>query len=489
MKFLRLIVSGTLFVSASCASPPSGSHDGAALDVLDGSGGGDSTTGSDIVAHDAVIDAAFDSHVPDASTQDSNVVDAPPTDVPAIRDVSAADATPTDGAACTPMPYVDLHASERASCTFAMGSHASATLGDGTAARAAIQHLIILLHENRSLDHYFGHTGHGIEGLPATFTNPDSTGTAVHPYHYASGCACDIPHGVGQITSEWDHGAMDGFIRTDGMGSFGYYLDSDHPFYTWLVTTFATSDRYFCAALDDTGHNRHFLWHGQGTYAGPAIFGELDAAHVTWTNFYDRTMPLYNDLNGSTTEATHLRLDPGLSIFYAALRDGTGTALPQLSIIDQSADEHPAADIHRGEAATRELVQNVLASPLWPHIALIYTYDEGGGFLDHVPPPAACVATTMASEAGFDHLGVRVPIAVVSPWSIPGYVSHTPHSHSSITRLIEMLYDLPALTQRDANSDALLDMFDFHCPQFLTPPTAIPMGGATGCPATCASGP
>src|SRR5262249_6754642 len=81
----------------------------------------------------------------------------------------------------------------------------------------------------------------------------------------------------------------------------------------------------------------------------------------------------------------------------------------------------------------------------------------------------------------FSQLGIRIPAVVISPYAKPGYVSHVVHETTSITRFIEMLYDLPALTARDANADALLDMFDFTDPQFLTPPDDPPLAGTGGC--------
>ncbi len=478
----RIALAFGLAACASCGTP-TGASDAARDGASDTSARTDGAANGDarIVDGNNPFDSSAD--VVDVAPFDSGATDSALTDASMPTDVPRSDS----GSACR--PYVDMHAAERTACTYAAGALAADTLGDITAARGAIQHLIILLHENRSLDHYFGFTGHGIEGVPPTFTNPNASGMQVRPFHYSSGCACDPPHGMGQIVSEWNNGAMDGFIRTDGMTAFGYYTDDDHPFYTWLMTSFSTSDRYFCSALGDTGHNRHFLWHAAGTVGG-SIFTSLSNARVNWVNFYDRSAPLYNDLGANTgPQMAHLHPDPGLAEFYAALADPTGASLPQLSIIDQPADEHPTADINRGEAATRTVVQNVLASPSWPHIAMIFTYDEAGGFFDHVPPPRACVATTATTEAAYDNLGIRVPIAVLSPYAIPGHVSHVAHSHTSITRLIELLYGLPALTKRDANSDALLDMFDFGCPRLMTPPSPIPAAGATGCPAGCASGP
>jgi phospholipase C len=116
-------------------------------------------------------------------------------------------------------------------------------------------------------------------------------------------------------------------------------------------------------------------------------------------------------------------------------------------------------------------------------MAIIWTYDEAGGFADHrAPSPTnGCAATP--SDSPFTALGPRIPLVAISPWAKPHYVSHVQHDHTAITRFIETLFDLPALTGRDANSDALLDLFDFSscAPKLLTPPPA-PDVGTGGCP-------
>jgi hypothetical protein len=115
-------------------------------------------------------------------------------------------------------------------------------------------------------------------------------------------------------------------------------------------------------------------------------------------------------------------------------------------------------------------------------MALLFTYDEAGGFFDHVPPPnQACIARSGATDAPYYELGVRIPMVVVSPYARPNYVSHVVQEHTALTRLIEAVFDLPALTARDANSDALLDLFDFSgAPPLLQPPAA-PAAGTKGC--------
>ena len=122
--------------------------------------------------------------------------------------------------------------------------------------------------------------------------------------------------------------------------------------------------------------------------------------------------------------------------------------------------------------------QHAIKSPQWPRLAIVFTYDEGGAFADHVPPPKACLATP--SDAPFTDLGERIPLIMISPWARSHYVSHITHDHTAITRFIETIFDLPALTGRDANSDALMDMLDFSCGRNMTPPAA-PAAGTGGC--------
>jgi hypothetical protein len=108
---------------------------------------------------------------------------------------------------------------------------------------------------------------------------------------------------------------------------------------------------------------------------------------------------------------------------------------------------------------------------------ILFTYDEAGGFFDHVPPPSACPARP--EDTDFTELGTRVPLIVISPWARRHHVSNIEREHTSVTRFIAAVHDLPALTARDANADALLDMFDFDCPPQPVPPA--PEAGRGGC--------
>lgn len=405
--------------------------------TADGSKDADGATGADAADADVASD-----------TRDGGVVDG------------------GDAGACAPfVPDAKLAAS-RAACTFTTGAKVAATVESGAAARAAITHVIILTHENRSFDHMYGTMGGDFEGFPKTYTNPKPGGGTAAPFHLTTACPPDIDHSTASITAEWDGGKMDGFYATDGAGALGYYDPADHPFYTWLSRTFAASDHYFCSTMGNTGLNRRFLYGASATATANNIFVEMNAAGVTWGDYFNGTTPIYNTY---TFPAGDAHLHP----YSQFLGDLDAGKLPSVTFLDTPSDEHPAGSMHDGERIVSDIVSHAFKSPLWPHLLLILNYDEGGGFFDHMPPPAACKPSTSAADTAYDRQGFRVPLVLVSPFARGGYVSHLDHSHTSVLRLIELLHDLPAITARDANSDALLDMLDFACPKLGTPPTAV----------------
>jgi phospholipase C len=389
------------------------------------------------------------------------------------------------GSSCPSPPFVDARSSERAACQFAQGAAASETLSVDAAfvQSIPITHLVIVMQENRAFDHYFGklsETHPEVEAVPADWSNLDSANADVTPYHLTSPCLpVDPPHQWTAMHDGWDSGKMDGFVKSaaisgsDGHFAMGYYDEGDLPFYYFLAKTFAVADHYFGSALGGTWANRDYLYAGtsdgvkstgQAKISVPTIFDALDGAGIGWGVYTDGGVR--QDCIGWT--ASHAGVF-GFQALLDALADGS---LPAVSFVDPGAlqDEHPPNNVHPGEAWSRAIYQGAVNSPLWQELAVVLTYDESGGLADHMPPPSACIPSP--DQAEFDRLGVRVPAIVISPWARPGYVSHAVHEHSSVLRLIELLWDLPALTARDANSDALLDMFDFSCAALSTPPPA-----------------
>jgi len=382
-----------------------------------------------------------------------------------------------------------------APCRFHAGARPSETLDLGRGARpaqTAIKHVVVLMQENHSFDHYLGRLHEAgqpeAEGFPADYSNPDGEGKPVTPFHLPSTCfPRDPPHQWPAASEQWHAGRMDGFVTSaddddgDGRWAMGYFDARDLPFYYWLANTFTVADRYFSAALGGIWPNRQFLYaataqtpHSQSgllTTGTRTLFDLLDEAHVSWRVYGDG--PPRQDCIGWRRGRRGLE---GEAEFRRALADGT---LPAVSFLDPGAeDEHPPTDVQRGERWTRSFYQLVTRSPLWPSMALFLTYDEGGGFFDHVPPPAACPPD--ARHTDLDRNGTRVPFILISPWARAHQVSHVAHDHTSVVRFIELLHDLPALTDRDANADALLDLFDFSKPEMLHPPSA-PQAGRRGC--------
>ncbi len=389
----------------------------------------------------------------------------------------------------------------REACTFSGGAKVEETLGLTAAQRVGIpiKHVVVLMKENRSFDHVLGKLHEqgqpGTEPIPAEFQNPTSSAKNkfVAPFHAPTTCWSQDPgHQWASMFLNVNDGLMDGFITnaklsttSDGNFVMSYYEQTDLPFYYWLASTFALNDRHFPSVRSGTFPNRDYLMLGTSdgvTSTGdgypkpetPTIFDALDKAGVTWGVYSDGGL-LSESLNWD-----YRHKNTGhLADFLAAL---DGATLPQVTFvdgIDSVEDEHPTGDMQYGEAWTRNIYEHARASRYWSNMALIWTYDESGGFFDHVPPPEnLCVARPQ--DAAFHQAGVRVPLVVISPWARPHYVSHMVEDHTAITRFIETLFNLPALTARDANSSALLEMFDFGAPSLESPPPA-PAVGRDGC--------
>ena len=352
----------------------------------------------------------------------------------------------------------------------------------------------------------------------------------------------DTDHGWVASHGQYNGGLNDGFTVTNviasdrtGQRAMGYYDQTDIPFYYNLISTFATSDRYFCALLGPTYPNRLYLLAGTSfgvvsTASGPKtialpdggsrpstlneqvglappgvpqIFKSLNAAHVTGKDYKSELAAafLFSDFVADPAQADHF-----VDISQFAV-DAAAGKLPAVSFIDPKFfgaaatatapaqpedDEHPPANIQQGQHFVWTQVNALLKSPNWKSSALFITYDEHGGMYDHVPPPAACAPDETPPDenpelGGYDRLGFRVPLIVVSPYAKRHFVSHEVHTHTSILRFIEAKFGIPAMTKRDANSDAMLDLFDFNSaprtdvPAFEEP--AVDAAKLASCPA------
>jgi len=376
----------------------------------------------------------------------------------------------------------------------------------GTEHLPQIKNIVVVMMENHSYDNVLGMQrgrGDGFtldnRGKP-TATNPwPQSSTIAPPGPNASIRAFPMPNPCqpeGHPYNTWDAfwasyagGKMDGFAASQsGPVSMGYITPDILPFTNSLAATFPVCDRYFCSVGAQTYPNRRFLMAGTSlglltdVFPGEAppngtIFQSLDAHGISWKNYY-------SSLPSALIWSYQAGL-PGFSSHLASnarfLADATAGTLPAVSMVDpefgKQSEEDPQ-DVQYGDQFLAQVVNAVMASPQWPHTLLVWCYDESGGYYDHVPPPAAVVPDSVPptlapgdTAGSFDRYGFRVPAGIVSPYAKPDYVSGVVHDHTSVLKLIETKWNLPALTSRDAAADDLLDSVDLdRPPHFLVPP-------------------
>jgi len=390
-------------------------------------------------------------------------------------------------------------------------------------------HIVVVMMENHSFDNLLGDLGRtrtDVDGLSfdpggnATNSNPDG---ATPPAQVTS-FPCPNTAQPKSITQSWkatheqvDGGAMDGFVRSEkgAKEAMGYYTPEVLPFAHSLASTFTLATRWFSSVPGPTYPNRRFLlagtaFGGSATDAGEllaaferpppngTIFDRLSEHGITWAD-YSTDVPMTLVIPRILTE--HPFHHHRRSRFLEDCRAGT---LPQVSFVDPAAGslsaianslgalpkivkdalerldpgetEEDPDDMFYGELWAHETIEAVLRSPAWPRTLLIYTYDEHGGYYDHVPPPAAIAPDDIPpklqpGESGdYSIYGVRVPAVVVSPYSKQGGVSNVLCDHTSVLATIEHKWNLPALTNRDANAATIMDFLDPSRPPVLDPP-------------------
>src|SRR6188768_3016742 len=391
----------------------------------------------------------------------------------------------------------------RQACEFKKGAMPAQTLDaeQPLGQRIPIDHFVIVMQENRSFDHYFQQLPRfgqpDVDVTPKGYTNPDSHGRpAVAPYHASALCGKDTRHDWNSAHKQFNEGKMDGFVSTSnpkGKRALAYYDASDLDYYYVLANTFAIGDRYFASMLGPTWPNRMFFHSGSsfghiGNTAPPALpeeqslFHQLSRKGIDWivysegVTFEEKIFRYLHEIKGD-----HFKSMDG---FFA---DAKANTLPAYVWLESryggpgATDEHPPADVQLGQRFVARVIDALMKSPAWARSALFIMYDEPGGFFDHVPPPPACPPDEIEPllekrhvRGRFDRLGMRTPFIVVSPFAKAHYVSHQVYSHSSVPRLIQARFELPALSARDANAAAPYDMFDFEHPPFATPP-ALPL--------------
>ena len=362
-------------------------------------------------------------------------------------------------------------------------------------ARSGIDHVVVVMMENRSFDHFAGWLA-GADGKQAGLTYLDAKG-APHPTFPLApdfqGCGyLDPDHSYDGARVEWNNGACDGWLLPTGdVYPIGYYRQQDLPFLGKAAPAWTMCDRYFAAILGPTFPNRIYL-HSGVTDRLDDSFTRVDLPTI-WDRLAEKKIParyycgnvsfllLWNNKYASITKTQ--------SQFFADCKAGKLPAVsfvePNLTFVDEGPlsgiwnDDHPHADIRAGEYFLSTIFNAVTHGPLWPRTMLVVTFDEWGGFYDHVPPPAGPDVDPRYQQRGF-----RVPTLVVSPYARRGYVSHDVYDHTSILKLIEWRWGLKPLSVRDAAAANLANVLDFSHRNLAAKPIVAPrLVAGAACPA------
>jgi phospholipase C len=399
----------------------------------------------------------------------------------------------------------------------------------------AIEHVVIFINENRSFDSYFG-TYRGVRGFgdhkalrlkdgsgKQIFAQPfagkagEAYGGHLLPFHFDTNkngeCVCDISHEWKALHECWNGGALDSFLdvhlKTNpkfGHNTMGYYTREDLPFFHELAENFTICDHYFCSVLGPTDPNRLYSMSATidlSATGGPSLQTQVSKRAEYYGKFTWKTYPealqdagiswkVYSTPDGDEgdgvlhyfkayEENAELKKNAFTPSFPAEFKaDCEAGTLPSVSWILASLTdtEHPPAPVTSGEAVLAECLDALTANPsVWEKSALFFTYDENGGFFDHVAPPTPPPGTPgeeLAHDSelagGFTGpigLGFRVPLLVISPFSRGGLVCNKTFDHTSLLRFLETRFGprVPNLSEwRRSTCGDLTAAFSFDSP-------------------------
>ena len=342
--------------------------------------------------------------------------------------------------------------------------------------RSGIDHIVVVMMENRSFDHLTGWVPHA-DGRQAGQRFVDRYGVPHSTWHLSDFQGCSHPdpdHSYEGGRIQLNQGKCDGFLRSGENDPFaiGYYAAPDLDFWRQASTDWTVCDRYFAATMAETYPNRFYqhaartdrLHNSSTTSLLPTIWDRLAAAGRTG-RYYFSDIP-FTALWGTK----YASISEPVSQF---LSDCAAGSLPDVSYVDPrfvdessgtSGDDHPHGDVRSGEQFLATIYNAVVSSPAWSRTMLVINYDEWGGFFDHVPPQTAPDDDPTTALRGF-----RVPAVVISPRSRRGAVAHGVYDHTSVLKAIEWRWGLAPLTRRDAAARNIAEVIDFDDAPRLTP--------------------
>jgi phospholipase C len=337
-----------------------------------------------------------------------------------------------------------------------------------------IDTVVVLMMENRSFDHYLGAlTLEGrtdVDGLDLAMSNLDADGAPVRVAPAEKSCVIDPGHGWSASHAQFAGGTNGGFVldyearegRGLGPHVMGFLDRTDLPALYGLADEYAVCDRWFASLMTSTWPNRFYSLGAQNkgirgndfevTYDFPTVYDVMTRAGRTWGIYYSNVSFSSILARSYPRERFH-----GIEQLFD---DAAAGALPNFTMIEPIYglnDDHPPAHPLSGQAFIAQVYDALSKSPQWDRMLVVVTYDEHGGFFDHVPPPTT--DDERASE-GFDQLGFRVPSLVLGPWVKRRHASHVVYDHTSILATLSALFGTAPLTARDRAAKDLLDTLD-----------------------------
>jgi phospholipase C len=396
-----------------------------------------------------------------------------------------------------------------------------------------VGHVVILALENRSFDHYFGclrgtcgfndPSALSLQNGNSVLCQPAGNSFLL-PFPALTQCLTDVDHEQSTAMAAWNFGKWDQWAAAKGTNSMAYYTRADLGFYYALADAYTICDAYFCSALSPTYPNRLYLMTGTidplGKNGGPIISNSFPAGGLSWTTYAERLQAagvswrVYqqsNDFfpfNVLSRFVSFKNATPGNPLFDRGLAtcsnlvatfesDVTNGTLPLVSWIlpPSSQSEHPYYSPSNGALLTRQLLGALASNPaVYASTVFIVTYDENGGFFDHVPSPVPPVGTPDEFVYGLPvGLGVRIPTLIISPWTRGGFVCSEVFDHTSVLRFLEAWTGVPEpniSAWRRQICGNLTSAFDFKHPDTSFPelPEVVPVlctgGVAASVPAT-----
>jgi len=359
-----------------------------------------------------------------------------------------------------------------------------------------VKHVVLLMQENRSFDHYYG-TMAGVRGfddasamkLPSGRSvfhqpDPDNPSGYLLPFHLDTRKTNaqkhpSTSHSFGTQHASWNGGKMDNWLpahrKADGEKApyvMGYHTRADIPFQFALAEAFTVCDGYFCSVMGPTWPNRMYWMTGtidpSGMYGGPLIKNKAIPGGFRWTTYAERlekagvSWKIYNQASSHDNEhkpfnilqyfAAFEQARPGSALYEKGLtvdppdqfeQDARNDRLPTVSWLmpTSSESEHPDHMPAAGAAFVARKIEAIAANPeVWAKTVFILNYDENDGIFDHVAPPIPPPDT----QGEFVNRvpiggGFRVPCVIVSPWTAGGWVCSQPFDHTSVLQFVEKI--------------------------------------------------